>query len=168
MNKQEKYNYILMELYKKNYCLELVFCFPRSTLDSSLLFLEQVCNPFCVGMQSCMAQDSEQVAECTMLFFFHFKYLVSFFASSPTKLHENISVDNYCKFVCHCFNFYKMGFFKKISESDLSHTIFTLMQQNYTVTKCFSALKWRTTSISPFIYCKDAKRPEVQHRDLKP
>lgn len=72
-----------------------------------------------------MAQDSEQLAECTGSFFFPFKYLVSLFASSPTKLHENSSVDNYCKFVCHCFNFCKMGFFKKIRESDLSHHFHT-------------------------------------------
>lgn len=157
MNKQEKYNYILMELYKKNYCLELVFCFPRSTLDSSLLFLEQVCNPFCVGKQSCVAQDSEQLAECTVLFFFHFKCLVSFFASSPTKLHENISVDNYCKFVCHCFNFYKMSFFKNICESDLPHTIFTLMQQNYTVTKCFSAFSALKSELHVFLLSSVAK-----------
>lgn len=61
------------------------FCFPRSSLDSSPPSHEQVYNPFHVGMQSYMAQESEQLAECTGSFFFPFKYLVPSFACSPTN-----------------------------------------------------------------------------------
>lgn len=111
--------------------------------------------------------QSAQILFCFIFIFFPLKILC-LFGSSPTKLHRSV-------LFVSLFEFLQDGFLQKIHESVLSHTIFILMQQNQAVTKCSSAfsavvlcLKWRTTPLSPFICCKDAKHPEVQGKDLKP